>query len=154
MEIFEHPTRLLVLPTPPRRILLLVEIYDIHQAARWQDTLRGVILAAAVCLGMYLVIYFTSTPKSLPRRGVASFILAAFVLTLLWRLIYIRVFTAKPFMRRVLILGAGKAGTNLVELIQSPSPQPFQVIGWVDDDPDKIDSEILGHRVLGGMNRF
>jgi exopolysaccharide biosynthesis polyprenyl glycosylphosphotransferase len=131
-------------------ILLLVEIYDIHQASRWQDTLRGVVLAAGVCLGLYLIIYFTSTPKSLPRRGVASFILAAFTLTLLWRLIYIRVFTAKPFMRRVLILGAGKAGTNLVELIQNLSPQPFQVVGWVDDDPEKIDSEILGHQVLGG----
>ena len=107
-------------------------------------------MAAGVCLGLYLIIYFTSTPKSLPRRGVASFILAAFILTLLWRLIYIRVFTAKPFMRRVLILGAGKAGTNLVELIQNLSPQPFQVVGWVDDDPEKIDSEILGHQVLGG----
>jgi exopolysaccharide biosynthesis polyprenyl glycosylphosphotransferase len=131
-------------------ILLLVEIYDIHRAARWQDTLRGVILAAGVCLGLYLIVYFTSTPKSLPRRGVASFILAAFVLTLVWRLLYIRVFTAKPFLRRVLILGAGKAGTNLVELIQGLSPQPFQVVGWIDDDPEKIDTEILGHRVLGG----
>ena len=131
-------------------ILLLVEIYDIHQAARWQDTLRGVIIAAAVCLGMYLVIYFTSTPKSLPRRGVASFILAAFILTLVWRLLYIRIFTAKPFLRRVVILGAGKAGTNLVELIQALSPRPFQVVGWIDDDPEKIDTEILGHQVLGG----
>lgn len=131
-------------------ILLLVEIYDIHQAARWQDTLRGVILAAAVCLGMYLVIYFTSTPKSLPRRGVASFILAAFILTLVWRLMYIRIFTAKPFLRRVVILGAGKAGTNLVELIQVLSPLPFQVVGWIDDDPEKIDTKILGHQVLGG----
>lgn len=131
-------------------ILLLVEIYDIHQAARWKDTLRGVIIAAAVCLGLYLIVYFTSTPKSLPRRGVAAFIMAAFTITLIWRLLYIRIFTAKPFLRRVVILGAGKAGCTLVELIQNLTPPPFQVVGWIDDDPDKMDVEILGYKVVGG----
>ncbi len=131
-------------------ILLLVEIYDVHKAARWKDTLRGVIVAAAICLGLYLIVYFTSTPKSLPRRGVAAFILAAFSFTLLWRLLYLRVFTAKPFLRRVIILGAGKAGSTLVELLQSLTPPPFQVVGWIDDDPEKKDQEILGYRVIGG----
>jgi exopolysaccharide biosynthesis polyprenyl glycosylphosphotransferase len=131
-------------------IFLLAEIYDVHQAARWKDTLRGVLIAALVCMGLYLVVYFTSTPKSLPRRGVAAFIASAFLLTLIWRLLYIRIFTAKPFLRKVVILGAGKAGTTLVELLQGMNPQPFQVVGWIDDDPGKIDTEILGYKVLGG----
>lgn len=135
-------------------ILLLAEIYDVHRAARWNDTLRGVLIAATVCLGLYLFVYFTSTPKSLPRRGVAAFIGSAFVLTLIWRLIYIQVFTGKPFLRKVLILGAGKAGHTLVEMMSQLTPPPFQVIGWIDDDPMKEGQEILGYPVLGGNDRM
>jgi exopolysaccharide biosynthesis polyprenyl glycosylphosphotransferase len=130
--------------------LLLVEIYDVHRASRWKDVIRGVFLAAVICLALYLIVYFTSTPKSLPRRGVAAFISAAIVLTLIWRLIYIRIFTAQPFIRRVLLVGAGKSGLTLVSMIKSLNPVPFEIVGWVDDDPDKIDSEIMGYKVLGG----
>lgn len=130
--------------------ILLVEIYDVHRASRWRDTLRGVLLAAIICLALYLIIYFTSTPKSLPRRGIAAFISAAIVLTLFWRLIYIRIFTAQPFIRRVLIIGAGISGLTLVNLIKKLNPPPFEIVGWVDDDLHKINSEILGYKVFGG----
>ncbi len=131
-------------------LLLLVEIYDVHRASRWKDTIRGVLLAAVICLGLYLVIYFTSTPKSLPRRGIAAFIAAAIFLTLLWRLIYIRIFTAQLFIRRVLMVGAGNSGLTLARMINTLDPPPFEIVGWVDDDPEKIGSEIMGYKVLGG----
>lgn len=131
-------------------LLFLSEIYDVHRASRWQDTFRSISIAAMVYLVLYLVIYFTSPPKSLPRRGVAAFIASAYVLTLLWRLIYIRVFTGKPFMRRVLVVGAGKAGHTLVEMTSKLTPPPFKMVGWIDDDPQKAREEILGYSVLGG----
>lgn len=131
-------------------LLLLVEIYDVHRASRWKDTIRGVLLAAVICLGIYLVIYFTSTPKSLPRRGIAAFIASAILLTLLWRLLYIRIFTAQPFIRRVLLVGAGNSGITLAQMIKTVTPPPFEIVGWVDDDPQKIGTEIMGYKVLGG----
>lgn len=135
-------------------ILLLVEIYDVHRASRWKDTIRGVLLAAVVCLGLYLIVYFTSTPKSLPRRGVAAFITAAIFLTLLWRFIYIRIFTGQPFIRRVLIIGAGNAGNTLMRLLNGLSPKPFELVGWIDDDPAKIGIDFHGYPVLGGNDKL
>jgi hypothetical protein len=89
-------------------LVLLVELYDIHKAGEWGDTVRGVALAAVLGLGLYLLLffYFTDPPRSLlPRRGVAGFLVAASILTLVWRYLYIRVFTAPAFMRRVLLVG-------------------------------------------------
>ena len=133
-------------------LILLVEIYDVHRAARWRDTLQGVFIAGLLCLGLYLLVYFTSEPNSLPRRGVAAFIISAMVLTLLWRAMYIRVFTAKSFMRKVIIVGAGSAGQALLSMLTKISPPPFEVAGWIDDDPNKIGERIQGFPVLGGSD--
>lgn len=133
-------------------LILLVEIYDVHRASRWRDTLQGVFIAGILCLGLYLLVYFTSEPNSLPRRGVAAFIVAAMVLTLLWRIIYIQVFTAKSFMRKVIIVGAGSAGQALLSMLTKISPPPFEVAGWIDDDPEKIGARVQGFPVLGGSD--
>ena len=91
-------------------LILLIDLYDIRRASRRTDVLRGIIFAILVSAGIYLAIFFTSAdPNTLPRRGVAGFIAAAAMLTLLWRLLYIRIFTAPVFLRRVLIIGAGRA---------------------------------------------
>ena len=133
-------------------IILLIDIYDIQRASKREDTIKGVSLAALISLGIYLVVYFTSPPNSLPRRGVAVFILAAFILTFIWRLLYIRIFTAPVFMSRVLIVGAGRAGETFSRVIKKMWPLPFYVVGFIDDDPNKIGEDINGFPILGNCN--
>lgn len=135
-------------------ILLLVELYDIRRAGRKGDTVRGVVIAALVSTMLYLLIFFISEPKSLPRRGVAGFIIAAGILTLFWRLLYIRIFTAPAFLRRVLIIGAGRAGTRLAEIILKVRPVPFTLVGFVDDDPKKQKRDLSGCKVVGDSNHL
>ena len=98
---------------------------------------------------VYLVIYFAVEPNSLPRLGVAVFIVTATLLTLLWRLVYIRTFTSRFRQQRVLIVGAGKASTALVEVIYELDPPPFKLIGLIDDDPAKLGTNIHGSPILG-----
>ncbi|MCL4561767.1 MAG: hypothetical protein M1281_14310 [Chloroflexi bacterium] len=99
---------------PVAWIVLMVELYDVRRAHRKSDTLRGVSVAALISLGIYLVIFFIMASDKLPRRGVAIFIAAAFLLTLAARFIYITIFTSPQFIRRVLIVGAGDTGTALL----------------------------------------
>jgi drug/metabolite transporter (DMT)-like permease len=73
---------------------LMVGLHEEHRARSREQTLRGIALAAFIGFGLYLLVYFTSEPKSLPRRGVAAFITSVSVLELAWRLFYIRLFTA------------------------------------------------------------
>jgi exopolysaccharide biosynthesis polyprenyl glycosylphosphotransferase len=141
--------------TPFVWMLLNVEMYDLHRAARRDETLKGVLLAAGVSLVLYTLVFFSSpTPGGLPRVGVAVFIFASTVLMLLWRFLYIAVFTQKEFLRRVLIVGAGRAGSALAQTVNKIVPHPLDVVGFIDDDPFKKGILVEGYPILGGHERL
>lgn len=141
------PNWFLVLPVI--WLVLLIELYDIRRANSRSETFRGIALAAIIGMVIYLVFFFVAKDP-LPRRGVAGFVLASSVLTLVWRTIYIRIFTAPQFMRRVLIIGAGRAGSTIVQQIHQLWPPPFFIVGYIDDDPSKIGEEVEEIKVIGG----
>jgi len=130
-------------------VIFLVELYDVQRASNLKETLKGIGLATLIYSLVYLLVYFTSEPNSLPRRGVALFIGLAALFTLLWRMLYIRIFTAPHLLRRVLIIGAGNAGQTIVNVIAEQWPPPFFTIGLVDDDPDKLGKTIGNYSVIG-----
>ena len=141
------PTWFLFLPLV--WLFLMIELYDIRKASSWTHTLQSVATAALIASIFYLVIYFTSPPESLPRIGVAAFILSSVVFTLLWRLFYIRVLTSAQFLRRVLLVGGGVSGRILLESFNQIEHKPYLIIGIIDDDPAKMDMEIEGYQVIG-----
>jgi FlaA1/EpsC-like NDP-sugar epimerase len=51
--------------------------------------------------------------------------------------------------KRVLIVGAGRAGAALAKDLLATQRQAVEIIGFVDDDPDKQGSTLLGLKVLG-----
>lgn len=133
-------------------LILLVELYDVHRAGNWRATISGVATATLIGFGLYLLLYFSylDPPKSLlPRRGVAGFFIAAPLLTLIWRLFYIRIFTDPQFMRRVLLIGGGKAGETMLKIINDLWPPPFYVAGIIDDNVAKVGTTIENQQVLG-----
>ncbi|HMK08770.1 MAG TPA: hypothetical protein VK449_07030, partial [Anaerolineales bacterium] len=134
--------------------LLMVELYEVHRAASWRNTFRRLLLAAAAGAVVYLVVYFTAGQGSLPRRGMLYFLALATGLTLVWRLFYIKVFTAPAMLRRVVVAGAGESGRALLQVIQQLQPPPFFVVGVIDDDPSKLGAEVLGVRVVGDNRRL
>jgi exopolysaccharide biosynthesis polyprenyl glycosylphosphotransferase len=138
-------------------LVLMVELYDVHRSSDWGRTIRGVALAALLGLVLYLALYFyyVVPPKSmLPRLGIASFLITVSVLTLLWRRLYIQVFTAPQFMRRVLLVGAGKSGELLLKVIDSLKTKPFALIGIVDDDHLKLGTFVGSCQVIGSSEQL
>ncbi|MEN6571440.1 MAG: sugar transferase [Anaerolineaceae bacterium] len=130
-------------------IILLIEIYDLHRATHVSETIKGIATAAGLSLLLYLIIFFISESNSLPRKGIAIFIVAATALTFAWRMIYIRIFTAPSFTHHALIVGAGNAGTAFFRSYQDLQTIPLRIIGFVDDDPQKAGSFVEGMPVLG-----
>ncbi|MEW6569359.1 MAG: hypothetical protein AB1449_14590, partial [Chloroflexota bacterium] len=130
-------------------VLLMVNLYDVHRAASLRETVRGVLLATGAGLVLYAIVYLTSEPGSLPRRGVLYFLMGVSLFTLAWRLLYVRVFTAPAFLRRVLVAGAGLSGRTLLSVVRQMWPPPFHLVGLIDDDPAKLGQEVEGAKVLG-----
>ncbi len=131
-------------------LLLMVDSYELHTASNWRKTLRSIAVAPLVGLmGYSLLFTINIDPNSLPRIAIGAFLVLASFLTLGWRAIYIRLYTSSGLMRRVIVLGAGKAGHTLVEAYRKLNPPPFLLIGFIDDDPAKRNRSYNGFAVLG-----
>lgn len=136
-------------------LLLMVELYEPHVAANWKRTWRGVAVAALIgLLGYSLLFTIRQDPNSLPRVGVGAFLVIASGLTLVWRAIYIRFYTTSGLTRRMLLVGAGKAGHTLVDVHRRLNPPPFVIVGFIDDDPAKRNYAYHGVPVLGSSSQM
>jgi FlaA1/EpsC-like NDP-sugar epimerase len=56
---------------------------------------------------------------------------------------------SRAVLKRVLIVGAGRAGVALAKDLLSSHRQDIEVIGFVDDDPEKQNATLLGRPILG-----
>lgn len=131
-------------------LLLMLELYDPHVAVSWPRTLRGISVAALVGMLVYsLVFFFNREPGALPRIVVGAFLLVASIMTLIWRGAYVRLYTSSGLQRRVLIVGAGKAGLTLARVHNTANPKPFSLIGYIDDDHRKLGRRYEGFPVVG-----
>ncbi|HSR19639.1 MAG TPA: sugar transferase [Anaerolineales bacterium] len=131
-------------------IVVMSELYDPHAAVSVRRTLRGIAIAAIVGFLAYsLAFILNREPGSLPRIVVGVFIILAATLTLLWRLIYVRLYTSSGLSRRLLIVGAGKAGLTLARVYSAANPKPFSLVGFIDDDHRKLHKLHEGFPVLG-----
>jgi exopolysaccharide biosynthesis polyprenyl glycosylphosphotransferase len=135
-------------------MIFLVELYDLHRAKNVRQTIAGIALAALAGLFLYALIYLISPKNSLPRLGIGVFLVFASVLTLIWRMVYIQIFTAQAFLRRVLVVGAGSAGATLVQVYNDLRPQPFFLVGFMDDDLKKVGKQLDGFPILDRNDRL
>lgn len=114
-----------------------------------RDLLRRLLKAQAVLLFVYLIVYFVSTPRSLPRGLVIYYAAIATPVLFAARAALSVVFAQPRFRRRTLIVGAGGAGSVAVQVIQDHLASECMLVGLVDDDRDKKGLAIRGTKVLG-----
>ncbi|HEY5729199.1 MAG TPA: sugar transferase [Anaerolineales bacterium] len=130
-------------------IILLVELYEPHVAGSGRQTTRGIAIAALIGLIAFSLLFITRQDTNLPRVGVGAFLAYASILTLSWRMIFIRIYKRTGQLRRILLVGAGKAGQTLAELYNSLGPRSFSIIGYIDDDEKKVGRKFHEIPVLG-----
>jgi FlaA1/EpsC-like NDP-sugar epimerase len=105
------------------------------------------------------VLVFMKGPYGLPRSIYVLDWFVLFALVAASRLIW-RVYRETKFIpsfrkgKRTLIIGAGDAGNLLLREIRKQANSPYNVVGFVDDDPDKRGLRLSGVRVLGATNRL
>jgi exopolysaccharide biosynthesis polyprenyl glycosylphosphotransferase len=134
-------------------LFLLLNLYDPHRVNNINVTIRGIVAAAFLGGLLYAVVYMLVEGNQ-ARIGVGFFLVLAALLTLGWRLLYIRIFTAPALQRRVLILGAGTTGETLLDAYHSLKPRPFQLVGFIDDNPQLAGTQLKGFPILSTGERL
>jgi FlaA1/EpsC-like NDP-sugar epimerase len=135
-----------------RRWWRYVSVRDMWSAA------RGVFVASIVA---YVTVYFVSPVHNvrLPRSVAVMDLLITLALVAGVRLAA-RTLIERPGFgvvargKEVIVVGAGDAGRLIVQEMQRSRRLSYTPIGFVDDDPRKRNTRILGVRVLGTMDEL
>lgn len=140
-------------------------LFDAYDLARAASHLRSAWVAGGTAFAvsvLYLLIPFL-TP-SLPNRRIYLYAFPFLVTTgiSLWRIFYASVFAHSGFHQRALVIGAGRAGLLLAEAITIRQDDPgnpyegtgYEVVGFVDDNPEKQNTLQAGVPVLGGSENL
>lgn len=132
----------------------ITNLYDLSVAMNPMTTLHSLAWAMGLSLMVYLVIYFASPRNALPRLFILYFTGLAFASLTAWRLTYGRLFSRTAFRRRTLVVGAGWAGTTIVEAIEEGFNPGYQLAGFVDDNPAKQNRVIHELPVIGSRHNL
>lgn len=131
--------------------MLLGSVYTPRRVIFWIEEFQHVILSHAVAaLSLAGLLYLAK--KELPRLTFLYLFIVGVVLLLGYRIL-LRVWfrlqrNADTSVTRVLIVGAGRVGQNLVTQLRRENWTGLELVGYLDDDLDKFGDEILGLPVL------
>ena len=132
-------------------------VYDPARAASTLHSIWSAGSAALITVVIYLLIPYVTPILPERRIQILVFILSAVVGVAAWRFIYTTIFSQPSFRHRALVVGAGWSGRTLVDAIKETSSQKgnpylgtgYELLGFVDDNPEKRYTHIAGIPVLG-----
>lgn len=130
-------------------IFLLLSVYDGRHNMRLSDELGSLSVGSAVALvSMAGTLYLSF--RDVSRAAFLLFFAVAYLGMVAWRVgarwLLPKTYNWKRALRRVLIVGAGSVGRQLQNQIQAFPELDLAVIGFLDDNEEKIQkySDILG----------
>ncbi len=138
-------------------VILIFKLYSVD----WVHAgVRDYVLFLSACLiaGILSVVLesFVDTQISYLKNNLVSNFLVIIFLSVsrfMMRIIYDMLFLSdKLKSKRTLIIGAGSLGLSLIRNIHNSSHLDYNVVGIIDDDPDKYGMRIYGVCVLGNRN--
>jgi exopolysaccharide biosynthesis polyprenyl glycosylphosphotransferase len=125
-------------------------LYDLGSASSLRKTHRATFCAIILVFIMRSLYADPAPGLSIVDKYRYAFL--AIVAVALWRSAYALAARTLQLSRRVLVIGAGVAGTLLAEEINSRKElgeYAYSLVGFVDDDPDKCGETVAGAPVLG-----
>lgn len=161
--VISHLNWLVMLAVIWSSLLFTLDGYDLKVAANFVRIGKRLIGVTASFAIIYLLFFFlvAEQPNStyiLPWFGEIqalrvvpiAFLAIALPLELGWRSAYATLLTKDQFQRRVLVVGAGRAGTALIEAFaRDHRSNTHWLVGLIDDDPQKQYTTLHSVPVLG-----
>lgn len=122
--------------------------YDIGVAGRMLKISETMAKAGLLTMGLYLLIPYLTPPLPSSRWQLFLTLLFPTNNLILGRCLYVLLLGSSKLKRRVLIYGAGWAGTSLAREMLESKDITYQLVGFIDDDPELQDADIVFKDVL------
>lgn len=122
---------------------LITSVYDPRRIYKATDEFQAVTLAVGVATLIFAGVLYLGF-RNFSRWLLVSFVLIDLFLLLSWRVIVRLSFKIGRFPihpRRVLVVGAGKTGQRLAQMIVEYRWTGLDLVGFLDDDPEKHEQE-------------
>ena len=135
-------------------VFFLLNVYDARNTLRAADELQTLFLAIGFAAFVFAGVLYISYRQT-PRLMFIYFILTDFMLLVGYRWtmrLALRWAGARQLSpRRILIIGAGNIGRIVARKINEQAWTGLKLVGFVDDDEEKIGKSYEGVRVLGKL---
>lgn len=130
-------------------VLYVANLYDHYQDFRRQERISTIILSSLIGTLVVLVL-FTFPSRNVLSRGFIEWQGVVFVwLLVLWRFAFSTIALPLRLQRKVLIIGAGKAGQEIHHVINCCMNSGLVVAGFLDDNPRNAGATLHGTPILG-----
>jgi exopolysaccharide biosynthesis polyprenyl glycosylphosphotransferase len=125
------------------------DLYDYQQDyRRWWNIAR--VLAAGIIGALANIVIFYFTLGTFVGRYVLLIQASGYAVFLtLWRALFSSLALAERLQRRLLIVGAGNCGGRILQALRNRPRCGLEVVGFVDDNPEKLGATVDGLPVLG-----
>lgn len=167
LEPFVHPGNRFILSTMGLQILfyfIFASYFKVFQRINRYTSLKEMtaifISTTGSSLVLYIVVSFIVEETYSRRFAVLTYLLATFFIIssrLVWRLMNehrVHQLQKKPNAKRTIIVGAGAAAGVLANSMNNSVNNDIILVGFVDDDSDKVGTYFNGKKVLGTTNEL
>ena len=128
-------------------------LYDFRSWLFW-DEMKALLKSSALIL-LVVVLYLYTQHLDTSRFALAAALLIFTPICLTARYIFRRTFFKLGILiTNIIIIGAGRTGEIFAQEIAKHPFTTCKVVGFLDDDENKLNTQIAEHKVLGKLNDF
>jgi sugar transferase (PEP-CTERM system associated) len=134
-------------------ILYIFDMYNVERIKNVPDMMIR-IAASFIFSGILLTFFFYFFPGGRFGRGIFFVQLSISCLLIsTWRFLFSKLYRYTIVKKKLLIIGAGKCARYLVDALDSDMSE-YEIIGFLDDDPQKQGRQIGSSKVVGYLSQF
>jgi sugar transferase (PEP-CTERM system associated) len=125
------------------------ELYDLTIVRTNREMVIRLLQAVGTAL-ILLALLYLALPGLMVANGAALPATALFLTGIFtWRCVFNQVARMASFGERILIVGTDDSSRTVARLILSQQDFPYQIVGFIDEDPPRVGAPVVDPRVVG-----
>ncbi len=135
-------------------VFYIADLYDYQKDFRNWKNVGQIVFASLLGTVVVIILFYFPLGVFVGRILLILEFIIFMGLIVLWRFTFSELALPGRLQKRLLIVGAGNCGSQLLKAVQARPLSGIKAIGFVDDDPKKIGRKIQGIPVLGDSSRL